>query len=55
MNRDDLKNYFRKGYESIIKEQDDPFATDEGGDEEEAAEEEASADDASDDEGEKDA
>ncbi len=42
MNRDDLKEYFRKAYSSLLKEQDDPFATDdagdEGGDEEEADE-----------------
>ena len=33
MNRDDLKEYFRKAYTSLLSEQDDPFATDEGGDE----------------------
>ena len=42
MNRDELKEYFRKAYKGLLKEQDDPFATDdagdEGGDEEEAEE-----------------
>ena len=42
MNRDELKEYFRKAYSGLLKEQDDPFATDdagdEGGDEEEADE-----------------
>ena len=40
MNRDELKEYFRNAYSGLLKEQDDPFATDdeggdEGGDEEE--------------------
>ena len=42
MNRDELKEYFRKAYKGLLKEQDDPFATDdagdEGGEEEEADE-----------------
>ena len=44
MNRDELKEYFRKAYSGLLKEQDDPFATDdeggdEGGDEEEGGDE----------------
>ena len=57
MNRDELKEYFRKAYGGLLKEQDDPFATDdagdEGGDEEEADEggDEEEADEGGDEEG----
>lgn len=44
MNRDDLKEYFRKAYSTLIKEQDDPFATDDAGEEEESEEETEDAD-----------
>lgn len=45
MNRDDLKEYFRKAYSTLIKEQDDPFAADDAGEEEEAEEAEEETED----------
>ncbi len=52
MKREHLKEFFRRQYSLLVEqEEEDPFATDEGGDEEEGGEEEGGEDEGGEDEG----